>query len=56
VQVNVSANRPPGWYNLGNITINASDNGQPIAGSPVTIPVRLYVGDVSQNFLPLMIR
>lgn len=56
VQVSVNANRPPGWYNLGNITINATDNGQPIVGSPVTIPVELYVGEVFKSFLPLTVR
>ena len=52
----MNANRPPGWYNLGNITINATDNGQPIVGSPVTIPVELYVGEVFKNFLSLTVR
>lgn len=56
VAITINANRPNGWYNLGNITITATQNGSAIPGSPTSIPVQLYVGSVEENFLPLMIR
>ncbi len=54
--VNTAAFSQNQWHNLGNITITATSNGQPVSGSPKTIPVFLYVGDVQQVYLPLAIR
>jgi hypothetical protein len=43
-----------GWNNLGNITIAATYDGDAIEGSPQVIPVRLYIGDVFQTYLPIV--
>jgi hypothetical protein len=45
----------PGTYDLGDITITATTDGKPIVGSPVVIPVTLYVGDVYEVYLPLAV-
>ena len=42
------------WHNIGNIVITASSNGGPVNGSPQTVPLFLYVGDVSQTYLPFL--
>ncbi len=46
----------PTWYEMGMVTINGTADGQPIDGSPATSTVYVYVGDVSQVYLPLVIR
>ncbi len=56
VSITVNANQSSGWHNLGNVRITATQNGQPVVGSPATIPVRLYVGDLKKIFLPFMTR
>jgi hypothetical protein len=43
-------------YDLGHVTITGTTAAGPVAGSPVNVPVTLYVGDVSKVFLPLVIR
>jgi hypothetical protein len=45
-----------GEHPLGQITIEAQTDGEPIAGSPIEIPIMLYVGEVHQVFLPLTVR
>lgn len=45
-----------GIHYLGDITIRATSDGQPVAGSPLTIPVRLSIGDFSYIFLPSLTR
>jgi hypothetical protein len=44
------------WYHIGNIVITATNNGEPVNGSPKMVPVWLYVGDVTQVYLPFVIR
>ena len=43
-------------YDLGNIVVTGTVESEPAGGSPVTVPVTLYVGNVSEIFLPLVIR
>lgn len=43
-----------GWNNLGNVTIAATNNGDPISGSPQTIPVKVFEGEVKYVYLPLV--
>jgi hypothetical protein len=45
-----------GELDLGSIDITAMTDGSSIAGSPVSIPVKLYVGQVHKIFLPMTIR
>ncbi|MBK8905047.1 MAG: VCBS repeat-containing protein [Anaerolineaceae bacterium] len=54
--INTAAFSQNQWHNLGNITITATNNGQPVLGSPKTIPVFLYVGDITQVYLPFTIK
>lgn len=44
----------PGWHNLGNITIDATYDGGAIEGSPLVIPVRVYIGDITRVYLPVI--
>jgi hypothetical protein len=46
----------PGTYHLGNITITGMAGSEHVNGSPVTIPVTLYLGNVSRVFLPVAIK
>lgn len=52
--------RPTGYatgtYSLGNIEITGEADGEPVQGSPVQVPVTLYVGDVHGVYLPLSLR
>ena len=43
-------------YDLGHITVTGTVGSEPAGGSPVTVPVSLYVGNVSRTFLPIIIR
>lgn len=45
-----------GLNNLGTVEIAGTINGQPIAGSPVTVPVSVYVGDIRYQYLPAVVR
>lgn len=47
---------PAGTHDLGEVQIDATVNGQPITGSPVMVPVSVYVGDISYQYLPAAIR
>jgi len=42
----------PGRYELGHIQITATSDGEPVAGSPISVPVAVVVGEVSHVFLP----
>ena len=44
------------WQNLGNLTISGTSEGQEVGSSPLTIPVRLYSGDISRIYLPPIMR
>ena len=55
VTVNVSG-LPLGTHDLGNITVNASSGGSPIAGSPASIPVTVFIADLEQTYLPAFTR
>jgi hypothetical protein len=44
-----------GTHDLGTITITGTVESEPADGSPTTVPVSLYVGDVFKNFLPIVI-
>ena len=41
-----------GRHTLGHIQITATSDGEPVAGSPVLVPVEVVVGEVSYVFLP----
>lgn len=43
-----------GTYSLGEIRISALSGEQPVEGSPLRIPVTLYVGKVHRVFLPFI--
>ncbi|MFQ5435776.1 MAG: FG-GAP repeat domain-containing protein [Anaerolineae bacterium] len=45
-----------GTNNLGNITVSARSNGDHIEGSPQTIKLFVYVGDISKVYVPLILR
>lgn len=45
-----------GTHDLGEVQIDATVGGQPIAGSPVRVPVSVYVGDIDYQYLPTVIR
>jgi len=45
-----------GTYALGDITITGTADGDPVDGSPATVSVTLYVGDVYRVYLPLVVR
>jgi hypothetical protein len=47
---------PDGTHDLGDIVVTGTANGSPIAGSPATIPVTLYVGEVFELFIPTVLR
>ncbi|HFQ93808.1 MAG TPA: VCBS repeat-containing protein [Anaerolineae bacterium] len=42
------------WHTVGTMTLTGSVDGQAIQGSPQNIVVYLYVGDISQIFLPAL--
>ncbi len=54
--VNTTSYAQNQWHNLGNIVITATNNGDPVNGSPKTVPVWLYVGDITRVNLPLITR
>ncbi len=45
-----------GMHSLGQLTIVGTVGGEEVAGSPLTIPVTLYVGPVYRTFLPVVVR
>lgn len=45
----------PGRHELGHIQITATNNGEPVAGSPILVPVEVVVGELSQVFLPTVV-
>ncbi len=46
---------PTGTNDLGTVVISGLVNGQHITGSPITIPVEVYVGDVTFVYLPTVV-
>ena len=45
-----------GTYSLGNVVITGTSEGIPVQGSPVSIPLTLYVGQVYRSYLPIVLR
>ncbi len=45
-----------GMTTVGNVVFTGTLNGMLIQGSPVTIPVRLYIGTVRKFYLPIVTR
>lgn len=45
-----------GWHNLGNVTVTGFENGVAVSGSPKTVPLYIYVGEVFEVHLPLVLR
>ena len=41
-----------GVYSVGEVRVNAGINGQPIAGSPITLPITLHLGIISDVYMP----
>lgn len=57
VMVTVSTSGyPGGTHDLGDIVVTGTANGSSVSGSPATIPVMLYVGEVFELFIPTMLR
>lgn len=54
--INTSSFTQNQWHNVGNIVITATNNGEPVNGSPKTVPVLLYVGNVTRVNLPFIIK
>jgi hypothetical protein len=46
---------PSGTNDLGTVVINGLVNGQQITGSPITIPVEVYVGEITFAYLPMVV-
>lgn len=55
ISVNVSG-LGLGTHNVGTITVNATSNGQAVAGSPTSIAVTVLIADLEQAYLPLISR
>ena len=52
-----TASRPLGVYNLGNIVVTARVGGNPVAGSPVSVPVTLMmVNQLYRLFSPWILK
>lgn len=45
-----------GTFDIGNLTISGTVNGAPAAGSPLSVPVRITIGDIRRVYLPLTIK
>lgn len=45
-------NLPDGVNDVGNVEISGRVNGQLLNGSPITVPMSVYVGDISSIYLP----
>jgi hypothetical protein len=54
--VNTTAYSPDQWHNLGNIVVTATSSGEPVSGSPKTVPLWLFVGEITQINLPYVSR
>jgi len=44
------------WHNLGTITMTGTNNGSPANNSPINVPVKLFIGDISTIYLPLVVK
>jgi hypothetical protein len=47
---------PNGTFDLGDIVVTGTANSSSVSGSPATIPVTLYVGEVFELFIPTVLR
>jgi hypothetical protein len=45
-----------GTHSLGNVVLTGTIGGSPVQGSPASIPVTLYVGQVYRSYLPIVLR
>lgn len=45
-----------GWHTLGAVSVSGTADGEAVEGSPVTATVYLYVGDLAQVYLPLVVQ
>lgn len=52
--INTSGFAENQWHTLGTVTVNGSSNGIPVQGNPQTATVYLYVGDITDLYLPLI--
>lgn len=53
LSINTSSFAVGQWHTLGTLQISGERDGQAVAGSPKSVTVRLYVGDISRIYLPL---
>ena len=44
------------WHTLNDLTVSGTFEGETVSASPITAKVKLYVGDIHQVYLPLVIR
>ena len=44
------------WHNLGAMSISGTANGEVVEGSPQTVTVYLYTGDISFTYLPTIVK
>ncbi|MCP5100435.1 MAG: VCBS repeat-containing protein [Chloroflexi bacterium] len=42
------------WHNLGTMTMTATNSGSPVNNSPINSPVKLYIGQISNIYLPFI--
>ena len=45
-----------GWHTLGTVNITGTASGKDVLGSPTTLTVYVYVGNVARVYLPLILR
>ncbi|MBC7228162.1 MAG: VCBS repeat-containing protein [Thermoflexales bacterium] len=45
-----------GTHSLGSVVITGTSGGNPVQGSPASVPVTLYVGQVYRTYLPIVLR
>lgn len=55
LQVDATA-LPNGWTTLGTVTVSATDDGSVIQSSPQSFAVKVFVGNISRVYLPLILR
>lgn len=57
VEITADASRlSDGTHELGDVVISASSGGKNISGSPQSVTVRVFVGDLSNTYLPAIVR
>ena len=56
ITIQTSCYTSMGTFNVGNLAVSGTVNGAPAAASPVSIPIRMTIGNISRVFLPLTVK